>query len=64
MAFTDESTRIRKFSAFDNIKDSKKYIITLFKKNYFIICYFYIMCKDFDCFFHSKINSKYEVNDE
>jgi len=31
---TDESTRIREFSAFDNIKDSEKYIITLSKKDY------------------------------
>ena len=31
---TDESTRIREFSAFDDIKDSEKYIITLSKKDY------------------------------
>ncbi len=31
---TDESTRMREFSAFDDIKDSEKYIITLSKKDY------------------------------
>ena len=31
---SDESTRIREFSAFDDIDDNNKYIITLTKKNY------------------------------
>ena len=31
---SDESTRIRKFSAFDDIDDNNKYIITLTKKDY------------------------------
>lgn len=31
---TDEATRIREFSAFADIKDSEKYIITLSKKDY------------------------------
>ena len=31
---TDENTRIREFSAFDDIEDKEKYIISLTKKDY------------------------------
>ena len=31
---SDENTRMREFSAFDDIEDSEKYIITLSKEDY------------------------------
>ena len=31
---SDESTRVREFSAFDDIEDEEKYIITLSKEDY------------------------------
>lgn len=34
MDLTDENTRIREFSAFDDIEDEEKYIISLTKKDY------------------------------